>query len=39
VMVFTGEGQSVTAGPLSITKDSMAPAVHGHNAIYAFALP
>jgi outer membrane protein assembly factor BamB len=39
VMVFTGEGQSVTAGPLSLMKDYMPPAVHGHNAIYFFALP
>jgi len=39
VMVFTGEGQSVTAGPLSLMKDYMPPAVHGHNAIYAFTLP
>jgi alcohol dehydrogenase (cytochrome c) len=29
VMVFTGEGQSVTAGPLGLTKDTMPPAVHG----------
>ena len=39
VMVFTGEGQSVTAGPLGLTKNSMAPAVRGHNSIFAFALP
>ena len=39
VMVFTGEGQSVTAGPLGLTKDSMPPAVRGHNSIFAFALP
>jgi len=39
VMVFTGEGQSVTAGPLGLTRNSMPPAVRGHNSIFAFALP
>jgi len=39
VMVFTGEGQSVTAGPLGLTKDRMPPAVRRHNSIFAFALP
>jgi hypothetical protein len=39
VMVFTGEGQSVSAGPLSLTRKSMPKPVHGHNAIYVFALP
>jgi alcohol dehydrogenase (cytochrome c) len=39
VMVFTGEGQSVTAGPLGLTKDKMPPAVRRHNSIFAFALP
>jgi alcohol dehydrogenase (cytochrome c) len=39
VMIFTGEGQSVTAGPLGLTKNSMPPAVRGHNSIFAFALP
>ena len=39
VMVHTGGGQSVTAGPLSLTDKAMAPAVTGHNAIYVFALP
>jgi alcohol dehydrogenase (cytochrome c) len=39
IMVFTGEGQSVTAGPLGLTKDSMPPAVRRHNSIFAFALP
>jgi alcohol dehydrogenase (cytochrome c) len=39
VMVFTGEGQSVTAGPLGLTKNSMPPAVRGHNSIFVFALP
>ena len=39
VMVFTGEGQSVTAGPLNLTKSSMPKAVRGHNSIFAFALP
>jgi alcohol dehydrogenase (cytochrome c) len=39
VMVFTGEGQSVTTGPLGLTARTMAPAVRGHSAIYVFALP
>jgi alcohol dehydrogenase (cytochrome c) len=39
VMVFTGEGQSVSAGPLSITQKSMPKAVRGHNSIFVFALP
>jgi PQQ-dependent dehydrogenase (methanol/ethanol family) len=39
IMVFTGEGQSVTAGPLGLTRNSMPRAVRGHNAIFAFALP
>ena len=32
-------GQSVTAGPLSITGKTMAPAVRGHNSVVVFALP
>src|SRR5258706_3885578 len=39
VMVFTGEGQSVTAGPLGLTQKSMPRAVRGHNAIFVLALP
>ncbi len=39
VMIFTGEGQSVTAGPLGLTQKSMPPAVRGHNAVFVFALP
>ena len=39
VMVFTGEGQSVTGGPLALAGKTMAPAVRGHSAIYTFALP
>jgi len=39
VMINTGEGQSVTAGPLSITGKTMAPAVRGHNSVVVFALP
>jgi hypothetical protein len=39
VMVFTGEGQSVTAGPLGLTKGTMPAAVRGHNSIVVFALP
>jgi alcohol dehydrogenase (cytochrome c) len=36
VAVFTGDGQSGTAGPIALAK---LKAVRGHNAIYVFALP
>jgi len=39
VMVFTGEGQSLSSGPLRLMQKSMPKPVHGHNAIYVFALP
>jgi len=39
LMVFSGEGQSVTAGPLGLTQKSMPRAVRGHNSIFVFALP
>ena len=39
VMVFTGEGQSVSAGPLGLTRNSMPKAIRGHNSIFVFALP
>ena len=39
VMVYTGGGQSVTSGPLGLTKNVMPAPVLGHNAIYVFALP
>jgi PQQ-dependent dehydrogenase (methanol/ethanol family) len=39
VMVFTGEGQSVSAGPLGLTQKSMPRAVRGHNSVFVFALP
>jgi hypothetical protein len=40
VMIFTGGGQSVTAGPISVVGPKvMASPVQGHNAIYVFALP
>ena len=39
VMVYTGEGQSVTTGPLLVTAKAMPPAVRRHSAIYVFALP
>jgi alcohol dehydrogenase (cytochrome c) len=39
VMINTGEGQSVTAGPLSITGKTMPKAVRGHNSVVVFALP
>lgn len=38
VMVFTGEGQSVSAGPLGLTQASMPKAVRGHNSIFVFGL-
>ncbi len=39
VMVFTGEGQSLTRNVLALTRTTMAPAVHNANGIYVFALP
>src|SRR5262249_24195889 len=39
VMIFTGEGQSVSAGPLSLTHKSMGKGVRVHNSIFVFALP
>lgn len=39
VMVFTGEGQSVSAGPMGLTRTSMPRAVRGHNSVFVFALP
>lgn len=39
VMVFTGEGQSVSRGPLALTAASMPKPVRGHNSIFVFALP
>jgi alcohol dehydrogenase (cytochrome c) len=39
VMINTGEGQSVTAGPLSVAKGTMPKAVRGHNSVVVFALP
>jgi len=39
VMVFTGGGQSVTAGPLAVASKAITSPVVGHNAIYVFALP
>ena len=39
VAILTGEGQSVTAGPLGLTRKSMPPAVRGHNSVVVFALP
>jgi alcohol dehydrogenase (cytochrome c) len=39
VMVFTGGGQSVTAGPLTVATKAIPSPVIGHNAIYVFALP
>jgi hypothetical protein len=38
-MIFTGEGQSVSAGPLGLTQKSMPKAVRGHNSVFVFALP
>jgi alcohol dehydrogenase (cytochrome c) len=39
VLVNTGEGQSVTAGPLNLTKAAMPKAIRGHNSVVVFALP
>ena len=39
VMAFTGEGQSVSAGPLGLTQKSMPAAVRGHNSVFVFTLP
>src|SRR5437867_3806572 len=39
VLVNTGEGQSVTGGPLAVTKGAMPKAVRGHNSVVVFALP
>ena len=38
VMLFTGEGQSLTGNVLALTKNAMPPAVHS-SGIYVFALP
>ena len=39
VAILTGDGQSVTAGPLRVTKKSMPAPVRGHNSVVVFALP
>jgi alcohol dehydrogenase (cytochrome c) len=39
VMLFTGEGQSLTANVLALTTKVMAPPVHNASGIYVFALP
>jgi alcohol dehydrogenase (cytochrome c) len=39
ILINTGEGQSVTAGPLNLTKAAMPKAIRGHNSVVAFALP
>jgi alcohol dehydrogenase (cytochrome c) len=39
VLVNTGEGQSVTSGPLNLTKDAMPKPIRGHNSVVVFALP
>lgn len=39
VAILTGEGQSVTRGPLGLAKKSMARPVRGHNSVVVFALP
>lgn len=39
VMVFTGEGQSLTRNVLALTKDVMPPPVENSSGIYVFALP
>jgi len=39
LLVNTGEGQSVTSGPLNLTKEAMPKAIRGHNSVVVFALP
>ena len=39
VMVFTGEAQSASRGPLELTQSTMPKAVRNHNSIFVFALP
>jgi alcohol dehydrogenase (cytochrome c) len=39
VMMFTGEGQSLTANVLALTTKVMAPPVRGASGIWVFALP
>jgi len=39
VLVNTGEGQSVTSGPLNLTNAAMPKAIRGHNSVVVFALP
>ena len=39
VMIFTGEGQSLTTGPLRVTGKAMPPAVRNASGVYVFALP
>ncbi len=39
ILVNTGEGQSVTGGPLAVTKGAMPKPVRGHNSVVVFALP
>lgn len=39
VLINTGEGQSVTSGPLNLTKDAMPKPIRGHNSIVVYALP
>ncbi len=39
VMMFTGEGQSLTSNVLALTTKVMAPPVRGASGIYVFALP
>lgn len=40
VMIYTGGGQSATAGPIEVVGPTVMPdPVQGHNAVYVFALP
>ncbi len=39
VMIFTGEGQSLTTGPLRVAKDRMPAPDRTSSGIYVFALP
>ena len=38
VMIFTGQGESLTTGPLRVTGKLMPPSVNS-SGIYVFALP
>lgn len=39
VLINTGEGQSVSSGPLTLTRDAMPKPIRGHNSVVVYALP